>query len=125
MPRGDGSGPWGQGPMTGRGAGYCAGYDVPGYANPIAGYGRGMGFGRGFGSGGGFGRGWGRGYAWGAAYPPAPVAGGVPYYGPAAGPTAEAEVAFLEQQAAALRGELEAMDARLTELREAKEDQDE
>jgi len=26
MPRGDGTGPWGLGPMTGRAAGYCAGY---------------------------------------------------------------------------------------------------
>ncbi|MGI6097596.1 MAG: DUF5320 domain-containing protein, partial [Dethiobacteria bacterium] len=26
MPRGDGSGPAGMGPMTGRAAGYCAGY---------------------------------------------------------------------------------------------------
>ncbi len=34
MPRGDGTGPQGLGPMTGRGAGFCSGYDVPGYANP-------------------------------------------------------------------------------------------
>lgn len=38
MPRGDGTGPWGFGPGTGRAAGYCAGYPVPGYANPIPGY---------------------------------------------------------------------------------------
>jgi len=25
------------GPMSGRGAGYCAGYEVPGYANPMGG----------------------------------------------------------------------------------------
>jgi hypothetical protein len=31
MPRGDGTGPGGMGPMTGRAAGYCAGYNVPGY----------------------------------------------------------------------------------------------
>ena len=30
MPRGDGTGPAGFGPLTGRGAGYCAGYPVPG-----------------------------------------------------------------------------------------------
>lgn len=35
MPGGDRTGPLGQGPMTGRAAGYCAGSDVPGYANPI------------------------------------------------------------------------------------------
>jgi len=35
MPRGDGTGPAGMGPMTGRGAGYCAGFATPGFANPI------------------------------------------------------------------------------------------
>lgn len=33
MPSGDRSGPEGKGPMTGRGRGYCAGYDRPGYAS--------------------------------------------------------------------------------------------
>ena len=47
MPRGDGTGPMGMGPMTGRGAGYCAGYAAPGYAN--GGFRFGMGRGRGFG----------------------------------------------------------------------------
>ena len=47
MPRGDGTGPWGMGPMTGRAAGYCAGYSVPGFANPVPGYGLGLGYGRG------------------------------------------------------------------------------
>ena len=37
MPRGDGTGPAGAGPMTGRAAGYCAGYRAPGYMNPFAG----------------------------------------------------------------------------------------
>jgi len=37
MPRGDGTGPAGMGPMTGRAAGYCAGYGMPGYMNPIPG----------------------------------------------------------------------------------------
>jgi len=37
MPWGDGTGPMGRGPMTGRAAGFCAGYAVPGYANPVAG----------------------------------------------------------------------------------------
>ena len=53
MPRGDGTGPNGQGPMTGRGAGYCAGFNTQGYANPMPR--RGMGFGRGRGFGNGFG----------------------------------------------------------------------
>ncbi len=33
MPGGDGTGPQGLGPMTGRGAGYCAGFSLPGYNN--------------------------------------------------------------------------------------------
>ena len=35
MPFGDGTGPRGFGPMTGRGVGYCAGFGRPGFANPI------------------------------------------------------------------------------------------
>lgn len=31
MPFGDGTGPAGQGPRTGRGLGYCAGSKMPGY----------------------------------------------------------------------------------------------
>ena len=35
MPFGDGTGPRGMGPMTGRGAGYCTGSGQPGFANPL------------------------------------------------------------------------------------------
>ena len=71
MPFGDGTGPLGMGPMTGRAAGFCAGFGQPGFANPVPGrrfagyraplppgygYGYGYGFGRGFGRG--LGRGW-------------------------------------------------------------------
>ena len=35
MPFGDGTGPRGMGPRTGRGAGYCAGFGQPGFTNPI------------------------------------------------------------------------------------------
>ncbi len=55
MPWGDGTGPWGLGPRTGRGFGYCAGYPHPGFVVPFPRGGRwfwGRGFGRGF---------WGRG----------------------------------------------------------------
>ncbi len=72
MPRRDGTGPMGQGSMTGRGAGLCAG-DV---AQGAPGQGRGRGFGFGFGRG--FGRGWQwwrRGAVAGAAVPPAAVPG--------------------------------------------------
>lgn len=55
MPGGDGTGPMGKGPQTGRVAGYCSGYDVAGYMS--AGRGFGCGRGRGmrmeFGMGGG------------------------------------------------------------------------
>ena len=51
MPGGDGTGPGGLGPMTGRAAGYCAGYAIPGFMNPIPGRGYG-----GRGRGGGWGR---------------------------------------------------------------------
>ena len=47
MPFGDRSGPGGMGPMTGRGRGFCAGFDVPGYMNPD--FRRGLGRARGFG----------------------------------------------------------------------------
>jgi hypothetical protein len=62
MPAFDGTGPLGQGPMTGRGLGYCSnGYGV---VYPRVGYGygfgRGLGFSRRF--GGGFGRGIRRGF---------------------------------------------------------------
>jgi len=57
MPRGDGTGPMGMGPMTGRSAGFCAGYNAPGFMNTMPG--RGFGMGRG---GGGFGMGGGRGW---------------------------------------------------------------
>lgn len=60
MPRGNGTGPMGLGPMTGRAAGYCAGFPVPGFMNPVGGR---LGLGRGwFGRGRAFGPyyGWGR-----------------------------------------------------------------
>jgi len=92
MPFGDGTGPAGLGPMTGRAAGYCAGFPVPGYMNPggargffpaagmqaVGPYGSGFyGYGAGYvmpyggrvnpwlRRGFGFGRGFGRGRGWG------------------------------------------------------------
>ncbi len=58
MPKGNRKGPMGQGPMTGRGLGFCQGDDTPGYMNN---YGRGGGMGRWHGGGMGRGRGFGRG----------------------------------------------------------------
>ncbi len=50
MPRGDGTGPMGQGPMTGRGTGRCAGNNVGGYGFGRQRFGRGLGFGFGMGN---------------------------------------------------------------------------
>ena len=115
MPRGDGSGPMGMGPMTGRGAGYCAGYSVPGFMNPVPGQGLGRGFGRGFGRG--WGRGGGRGMGWGrggGAYgvPAAPY----PYAAPYPEPTPADERALLEDQMGFLKEQLEGIKQRLDEL---------
>jgi len=114
MPRGDRTGPAGMGPMTGRAAGYCAGYDVPGYMNPVPG--------RGFGLG--FGRGWGRGWRWRhwfyatglpgwARFGYAPAWGAPPVY---AAPTPEQELDALKQQAEWLKGQLDAITKRMAEL---------
>jgi hypothetical protein len=112
MPSGDGTGPGGMGPMTGRAAGFCAGYPVPGYANPVGGRGMGMGWGRGF-RGGGFGRG--RGFGWGRAGYGLPAYGGAvnPYaYGDAAGPYAYGGAPFTptvapQQELDSLKGQAE------------------
>jgi len=110
MPRGDGTGPMGMGPMTGRAAGYCAGYGMPGFANPAGG--RGFGFwGRGGGRGGGRGfrsrfyatglPGWMRG----GAYP-------MPYQ--QANPEMRRQA--LESQAQALQSELDLIKKEIAEL---------
>ena len=63
MPRGDRTGPRGEGPRTGRQLGYCVGNDQPGFVNQNANWGRGYGrqfrggFGQGRGPGFGFGYG--------------------------------------------------------------------
>ena len=114
MPGGDRTGPLGMGPMTGRGAGYCAGYSVPGYMNPYGG--RGMAFRRGrFGGRGWFGRG--RGYGW--FYPPMaapfpsivlqPWLDTVPY-------NVDEELETLRSQAQALEASLSGIQKRIEEL---------
>lgn len=126
MPAGDRTGPMGMGPMTGRAAGYCGGYDAPGYANP--GPRMGMGWRRGRGAwGGGWGTGWGRGRGWRHRY----YATGQPYwarygypprvepvppmgYGPPAG--REDELAYLRSQAEWLADTLDAITSRIEGL---------
>ncbi|HIE11504.1 MAG TPA: hypothetical protein EYP62_07815 [Kiritimatiellae bacterium] len=116
MPGGDRTGPVGTGPMTGRGAGYCAGYGVPGYANPWPGRGvrawsRGA-----WGWGRGFGRGWRNWYyatgltGWQRAALVRPPAWPVPVQG------SEQEKEALRQEAGYLERELAEVRRRLEEL---------
>lgn len=123
MPGGDGTGPGGMGPMTGRAAGFCAGYPSPGYANPIGGRGYG-GWGRGFGRGLGRGLGWGRaGYGWpawgGYANPYAGYPTGYPGSLGAA-PSPEQEQAALRQQSQYLQESLDAINKRIEDLEKEK-----
>lgn len=127
MPRGDGTGPRGMGPMTGRAAGYCAGYSAPGYANPISGRGRGFavpagrqGYGRGRGYG--WGRG-GRGRQDWVGYGPAwgyPYGDGLDYANPGASEfTPQQEAEMLKREAKAMQGEIDSINQRITELESA------
>ena len=126
MPRGDGTGPMGTGPMTGRAAGYCAGSPTAGFMNPgpRSGYGAG---GRGQARGRGRGRqnwfhatglpGWQRA----AGGWPAFGAGGgygAPYAAPFAPPTpsGEQELDTLKSQAESLASTLEDIKQRIAEL---------
>ncbi|MDP8216844.1 MAG: DUF5320 domain-containing protein [Candidatus Kaelpia imicola] len=112
MPGGDGAGPAGMGPMTGRGAGYCAGYSTPGYMNPVSGGGFGYGFGRGLGRGRGFGRGMGRGFGFRAsAYPYYPVA--YPYTSDL---SPQQEAGMLKEQLKAMQDEVNIVNERIKEL---------
>jgi len=119
MPWGDRTGPMGMGPMTGRGAGYCTGNGMPGYMNPVPGYG-----GRGWGRGRGGGRGW-RYRFWatgltgwqraglagpGWLAPPTPVVPPAPAMG------REQEIEMLKNQAAYFEEALGEIRKRITEL---------
>ena len=107
MPRGDGTGPRGMGPMTGRAAGYCAGYSAPGYANPISGRGRGFGYGR---------QAWvGYGPAWGYPY-----GDGLDYANPGASEfTPQQEAEMLKREAKAMQNEINSINQRISELESA------
>lgn len=127
MPGGDRTGPMGMGPMTGRGAGFCAGFPVPGAMNAVPGRGfRGGGGGRG---GRGGRRGWRHGYyatgvpgwqraAWGwpafgaaSAYAPTGAAPFVP-----SAPAPQQELDFLKRQAEGFAGTLDQINQRIAEL---------
>jgi hypothetical protein len=113
MPGGDRSGPMGMGPMTGRGMGYCGGYDAPGWAN----WGPGRRF-AGRGRRGGFGPGRGGGYRWRHWY----NATGAPrwarwgYSSPYAAPSRQDEIEMLRDEAEWLKGQLDVINQRMDEL---------
>jgi hypothetical protein len=113
MPGGDGTGPLGFGPMTGRSAGFCAGYSTPGYTNPIAlrveFFGRGRGhrnwyyatglprrarFNQGF-------------YAWDSS---------IPYSDPRTNIAPEQEMEILKNQSKYMEENIEAINERIKEL---------
>lgn len=106
MPRGNRTGPDGMGPRTGRGMGFCNGYDRPGFADS----------GRGFGSGGGRGMGFGRGFGRAAAYNPRgmlrPRFAGLAQETekPYTQQTKEQEIQMLEQESKAIEEEQQALD---------------
>lgn len=97
MPAGDGTGPMGMGAMTGRGAGYCSGSTMPGYAG--YGYGRGMGFGGGRGC---------RNRFFAAGFPGR--------FAPRVGLDPAMEKQTLKNQAEALQAQLDAIQKRLSDM---------
>lgn len=118
MPRGDRTGPAGMGPMTGRGAGFCSGYNSPGYANPVLGRGFG-GAGRGGFGGGGRGH---RNMYYATGLPGWARFGGVPFATPYEGypympqATSEQELDYLRDQAEYFQKTLEEINKRIEGL---------
>ena len=107
MPRGDGTGPMGFGPMSGRAMGYCAGFNVPGYLNPNLGR---FGLERGLGRGRWFGSGCNRAPYLGAAY------GYGPYLGVSPQISKEDEISLLKQQAEYFKQAMDDINNRLSVL---------
>lgn len=126
MPGGARTGPLGLGPMTGRGAGFCAGFPVPGFASRWIGAGWGW-----MGQGRGGGRGWRRmfsttgltgwqraGYPMGVGWPawafptsPGPAGPSVP-----PGSTRQQQIELLKRQAEFLSSALGEIQKRIDEL---------
>jgi len=120
MPGGDRTAPEGYGSRTGRGLGYCSGYDSPGFPKGAP---RGGGFGRGWGRG--FGRGyWRRGREfWRIDNYPDPYNRPAPYYRDVLLKPSKDEVkSYLENVVKSLEGELKAMKVRLQELSKEKKE---
>ncbi|MBC7227173.1 MAG: DUF5320 domain-containing protein [Thermoflexales bacterium] len=122
MPAGDRTGPMGMGPRTGRAAGYCAGSDAPGYANPIPGrdfWGRGWWWRGRWPRWGGWGRGW-RHWYYATGLPRWARRGCPPAcWGSPAPPTREEEIEVLREEAEWLKEQLEAVNQRLADLEKA------
>jgi hypothetical protein len=129
MPGGDRTGPMGFGPMTGRAAGFCAGYPAPGYINFLPGRSS-----RGWRRGRGGGRGWRYWYhatglpgwarfghlpAWGGI-PPGTYSEPYPGYGAVAYPpqevTPQQEIDALKGQAEYFEGALDGIRKHIAEL---------
>ena len=110
MPRGDRTGSMGQGPSTGRGLGFCEGFDSPGFTKG-AGGGMGRGFGHGRGMGMGRGRSFGHGRSFGGAY-----TGLFPGYPWVHSMSKEDEVKLLKSQADTLSRSQKDIEKRLGEL---------
>jgi len=115
MPRLDGTGPSGQGSMTGRGMGYC----VESAANPNY-FGAGRGVGGGFGRGGGFGSQPGPGLGVGrGGLPRGLAAKGIIYYPQSSyqqPPTREHELAALNNDKKEINTQLSGIEKRIKEL---------
>ena len=111
MPAGDKTGPLGQGPMTGRGLGYCAGYNTPGYANPKP---------KRF-----FRRGFGRGFGW-RAWDFAPIERVIPVQNipitQPQQPTKEQEITMLENDAKVIEAEQKVLNQELEEIKKKTEE---
>jgi len=114
MPRGDGTGPLGRGPMTGRGAGFCSWFGMPDYGNASQEYGSGFGRGSGFRGGG---RGWrNRFFASGLSGWMRPAGYAAPYRKP----DPEVEKQMLKNEVDVLGSELDYIKKRLDELESGK-----
>ncbi len=101
MPRRDGTGPQGAGAMTGRRAGYCAGFTAPGFAAPVGGVGMGRGCGGGFARRRGFNQGYNN---------PGIIPGGI------SAPTKDEQISVLKNQASYLENTLKGISEQLAAL---------
>ncbi|MFC1552265.1 DUF5320 domain-containing protein [Candidatus Latescibacterota bacterium] len=114
MPRGDRTGPNGMGPMTGRGAGYCAGFSVPGFMSPLGR--QGQGFFRGGGRGGG--RGFGRGFGYAAPVSPYVNQAYYPYEDPSLGyDNPDASIDSANQKLEMLKSQADQLESTLKNLK--------